>query len=127
MSVAQLHRPARVVDAMSTARSAVRAAAEVPTASLGVDELTDSIAGVATLEAQRDALRMSLLAEADRRKVAHSMGATGTDAWAARLTGSNRAEMAGVVRLARLLEERYDATREAFAAGVSNQTRHRRE
>ena len=100
MSVAQLHRPARVVDAMSTARSAVRAAAEVPTASLGVDELTDAVAGAAALEAQRDALRMSLLAEADRRKVAHSMGATDTDAWAARLTGSNRAEMAGVVRQA---------------------------
>ena len=121
MSVAQLHRSDRVVDAVSTARSAVRAAAEVPAASLGVDELTDAIAGVAAVEAQLGALRMTLLAEADRRKVAQSLGATGTDAWAARLTGANRAEMAGLVRLARLLEERYDATREAFAAGALNQ------
>ena len=121
MSVAQLHRPDRVVDVLSSARSAVQAAAEVPAASLGVDELTDAIAGVAVLEAQAGCLRLSLLAEADRRRVAQSLGATGTDAWAARLTGSNRAEMAGVVRLARLLEETYDATREAFAAGLINQ------
>ena len=121
MSVQQLHRADRVVDAVSTARSAVRAAAEVPAASLSVDELTDAIAGVAAVEAQLGALRMTLLAEADRRKVAQSLGATGTDAWAARLTGANRAEMAGLVRLARLLEERYDATREAFAAGALNQ------
>ena len=121
MSVAQLHRPDRVADVLSSVRSAVRAAAEVPAASLGVDELTDAIAGVAVLEAQLGAWRLSLLAEADRRRVAQSLGATGTDAWAARLTGSNRAEMAGVVRLARLLEETYDATREAFAAGKINQ------
>ena len=121
MSVQQLHRADRVVDAVSTARSAVHAATGVPTASLGVDELTDSIAGAAALEAQLAAWRLSLLAEADRRKVAQSLGATGTDAWAARLTGSNRAEMAGLLRLARVLEERYDATREAFAAGAINQ------
>ncbi len=111
----------RVVDAVSSARSAVRAAAAVPTDSLSVDELTDAIARVAALEAQAGALRLSLLAEADRRQVAQSLGATGTDAWAARLTGANRAEMANVVRLARLLRERYDATREAFAAGAINQ------
>ena len=121
MSVAQLHRPDRIADVVSSTRSVLRVAAEVPVASLGVDELADGITGLAALEAQLGALRLSLVAEADRRKVAQSLGATGTDAWAARLTGANRAEMARVVRLARLLRDRYDATREAFAAGAINQ------
>ncbi|CAN5419549.1 HNH endonuclease signature motif containing protein [soil metagenome] len=121
MSVAQLHRPDRVADVVSSARAAVRSAAELPAISLTTDELTDGIAGLASLEAQAGALRLSLLAEADRRKIAQSLGSTGTDAWAARLTGANRAETANAVRLARLLRDTYDATREAFAAGAINQ------
>jgi hypothetical protein len=121
MSVAQLHRPGRVVDVVSSARAAVRDAAQVPVSSLSLDELTDTLEGVAALAAQAAALHLSVLAEADRRKVAQSLGATGTDAWAARLTGANRAETANLVRLARLLDERYDATREAFTAGAINQ------
>ncbi|MEO5710435.1 MAG: DUF222 domain-containing protein, partial [Nocardioidaceae bacterium] len=121
MSVAQLHRPDRVADVVSSARAAVRAAAEVSASTWGVDELTDGIVNVSALAAQVDALHLSLLAEADRRQVARSLGATGTDAWAARLTGANRAETGNLVRLARLLRERYDATREAFAAGAINQ------
>lgn len=121
MSVAQLHRPDRIADLVSPAHSAVLAAGQVPPSTWSVDELTDGIVSVAVLASQVDALRLSLLAEADRRQVAQSLGATGTDAWAARLTGSNRTETAILVRLARLLRQRYDATREAFAAGAINQ------
>lgn len=121
MSVQQLLPTTRLVDGVSSARSAVRAAATVPVVGLGVDQLSEAVAGVAALAAQVDALCLSLLAEADRRQVARSLGVTGTDAWAARLTGANRAETAHLVRVARLLEERYDATREAFAAGAVNQ------
>ena len=102
MSVAQLRPAGRVVDAVSSARSAMRAAASVSVAGLGVDDLTDAIEGVAALEAQAGALRLALLAEADRRRLGESLGATGTDAWAARLTGANRAETANLVRLGRL-------------------------
>jgi hypothetical protein len=49
--------------------------------------------------------------------VADETAATGTDAWAAQLTGSTAAVMRGGLWLARVLEEKYDATREAFAAG----------
>jgi hypothetical protein len=121
MSVQQLHPARPVVDAVSTARSEVRAAAAVPVGTLVDDELTDAIAGLAALEAQAASLRLAVLAEADRRRLAQSLGATATDAWAARLTGANRAEIANLVRVARLLEQRYDATREAFAAGDINQ------
>jgi hypothetical protein len=121
MSVQQLHPARPVVDAVSTARSEVRAAAAVPVGTLVDDELTDAVAGLAALEAQAASLRLAVLAEADRRRLAQSLGATGTDAWAAWLTGANRAEIANLVRVARLLEQRYDATREAFAAGDINQ------
>jgi hypothetical protein len=50
--------------------------------------------------------------------VAEQTAETGTDAWLARLTGSTRQQMAGGLRLAGLLQDRYAATREAFAAGA---------
>ena len=71
------------------------------------------------------AFNLGLLAEVDRRRLAKRLGATGTDAWAASLTGSTRGVMAGGLWLARLLEERYDLTREAFAAGGINQAQAR--
>ncbi len=64
---------------------------------------------------------MALLAEAEARKVAEETGDTGTDAWAARLTGTTRQVMAGGLWLARLLAEKYEATREAFARGAVNE------
>lgn len=114
-----------VIESVAAAQGAVRTAADVPAGLLGLDELTDSIAGLAVLESQVAALKLALVAEADRRKVAQASGATGTDAWAARLTGSTRAVMAGGIWLARMLEERYDATRRAFADGGINEAQTR--
>lgn len=67
------------------------------------------------------ALRCGILAEADRRRVAEDTADTGTDAWAAKLTGSDRAVMAGGIWLANLLQTKYDATRNAFVAGGINE------
>jgi Domain of unknown function (DUF222) len=75
------------------------------------------VVGLARIESSAAALRMALSAEADRRRVAEQTAETGTDAWLARLTGSTREQAAGGLRIARLLEETYAATREAFAAG----------
>jgi hypothetical protein len=121
MSVQVLQPRTRCASTLSEARRAVRAAGSVAPALMDVDELTDSIELAAALESQVAALRLSLVAEADRRQVGPSLGASGTDAWAARLTGSTRAVMAGGLWLARQLEERYDATREAFADGAINE------
>jgi hypothetical protein len=85
--------------------------------SLGDEELGGVVSGLARLESKAAALRMELSAEADRRQVAEKTAETGTDAWLARLTGSTREQAAGGLRIARLLQERYPATREAFAAG----------
>ena len=117
MTVTQL-RPSVFPGEVAAARAAVAAAAGVPVGSLQGGELGEALVGLAGLESQVVALKLAVLAEADRRRVAAAAGAADTGAWAARLTGSTRAVMAGGLWLARLLAERYAATRVAFAAGA---------
>lgn len=121
MSVQSIRPPAGAVVLLSEARSSLQAVATAPLAGVDDDELTSCLESVAMLEAQTAALRLALLAEAERRDLARSLGASGTDAWAARLTGTTRGVMAGGLWLAQALEERYDATREAFADGAINE------
>jgi hypothetical protein len=125
MSVQQLVPTAEIGCLVTAARSSVTAAAAVPTDALDIDDLVTSIETAAALESQVAALRLRLVQEADSRRLAASLGATDTASWAARLTGSTAAVMAGGLRLARLLEERYDATREAFAEGAINEAQTR--
>jgi len=115
MTVQQLRAP-RVIEDVVTAQLAVRRSEE----SLGTvadAELEDLVRAVSVLEAQVSFLKVRALGESERRHIASTTGATGTDAWAAALTGSMRGVMAGGIWLARLLEERYPSVREAFAAG----------
>jgi hypothetical protein len=119
MSVQQL-RPPVFAGHVATARDAVAAAAAVPAGSLTRAELPDCLAEVASLEARVCALKHELLAEADARKLAADTGATGTDAWAGKLTGTNRDVMAGGIWLANQLRHKYHATRDAFADGGIN-------
>jgi hypothetical protein len=121
MSVQQLRRPV-IAGEIAAARAALEAAASVPTGSLDRFELTDGVAELAALESQVTAFRLALLADADQRQIAQETGDTGTDAWAARLTGSTRGVMAGGLWLATKLQEQYDVTREAFAAGGINES-----
>ena len=103
---------------IATARSAVEAAAEVPAGSLDRFEVSEALAELHALESQVAALKLAMLAEAEQRRLAEDQADTGTDAWAAKLTGSTRAVMAGGLWLARMLQTKYDATREAFAKGL---------
>ncbi len=114
-----------VAEAVRSGRRACTAITEAPIEALGADALVDALAAVAGLEAQVASVRSRLLVEADRRRLGESLGATGTDAWAARLTGSTRAVVSGGLWLARLLEERYHLTREAFAEGQVNEAQAR--
>lgn len=121
MSVEQLHRPV-VASWIASARESIEAAGAVPLGVLDRFELGEGVAELAALEAQVAALRLAMLAEADARRVADETGDTGTDAWAARLTGSTRGVMAGGIWLAKALRETYHATREAFATGAINES-----
>src|SRR4051794_32405675 len=127
MSISQL-RPGDghlALAELAAARRSVRRVLQVPVTALTVDELTDGIQGVAVLRAQIAALELTLSAEADRRRVAQALGATGTDSWLAQLTGSTRAAAAGGLWLARRLEDTYHATREALADGGLNEAQAR--
>ncbi len=84
---------------------------------MSTSELAEAIADLTALESQAAALRLALSAEADARRVAEDTADTGTDAWLATLTGDTREVMRGGLILAEALQERYHATREAFAAG----------
>jgi Domain of unknown function (DUF222)/HNH endonuclease len=123
MTVQPIREPA-VASWLEVAGSSVAAAGRAPLAVITDDEIEAAVSQAAVLEAQVAALKLVLLAEADRR-LAERTAATGTDAWAAKLTGSTRAVMAGGLWLARLLEERYHATRVAFAAGSISQAQAR--
>ena len=85
---------------------------------LGEEGLAALVTELARLESRVQSVRLAVAAEADRRRVAEETAETGTDAWLARLTGSTRQQMAGGLWMAGLLQERYAATREAFAAGA---------
>ena len=125
MTVQAIRPEGRVVAGLAAAAQAVASVAEVPPGSLGDDELTRAVEQASVLGNRVAALKLGVLAEADRRRLAKRLGATGTDAWAAKLTGTTRGVMAGGLWLARLLEEKYPTTREAFAAGGINQAQAR--
>ncbi len=117
MSVQQLRPPPVVTGCVDVARESVTVAAAVPLSALDEDALSAALSGVSVLESQVSAFKLRILAEADRRRVAEQTSDTGTDAWAAKLTSSTLGVMAGGIWLAKLLQNKYDATREAFAAG----------
>ncbi|MGA8246815.1 MAG: DUF222 domain-containing protein [Nocardioides sp.] len=94
----------------------VRARRE-PVGLLDTEALGEAVAALARVESRAAELRLAVSAEADRRRVVEETAETGTDAWLARLTGSTRERAAGGLWLARLLQEKYAVTREAFAAG----------
>lgn len=116
MTVHALPRPA-VTPLIGDARAVMTTAAAVSLEVVDAADLEAGIEAAAALESQATALRMGLTAEADRRRLADQAAATGTDAWAAALTGDTREAMNGGLWIAGLLRDKYAATREAFAAG----------
>ena len=88
---------------------------------LAEPELGTAVAALESLKAKVTALEFDVLTEAERRAAEEEDADTDTGAWAAKLTGTTRGVMSGGLRLAKLLRERYDATRKAFAAGRINE------
>ena len=116
MTVQALPTPT-AAPAVSEASAHLAHAHEVALDRVHRDELGQLLVTLATLESQTEALRLKVLAEAERRQVAADEAATGTDAWAAALTGTTREINAGGLHLAELLKTKYHHTREAYAAG----------
>lgn len=122
MTVIALRTPlaAPVLPRLTSARAEVAAVQELGLEQVDLDDLGTALEQLAALEAQVQAVRLTVLAEAECRRVADSCAATGTDSWAAGLTGDRREAMRGGLLLARDLEERFHHVRDAFAAGRIN-------
>lgn len=120
MTVHQLPT-ARISDEIAMAHASIDAAAAVPVGVLAECELGTAVAALESLKAKVTALEFDVLAEAQRRAAEEEEADTDTGAWAAKLTGTTRGVMSGGLLLAKLLREKYDATRTAFAAGRINE------
>ena len=107
-----------VAQAVATARAAMAAAREGDLKDQPVDDLAVLVQALSGLEAEASALLGDVLGEAERRQVADAEAATGTDAWAAALTGQSREVLAGGARIAELLRSKYHHAREAYATGA---------
>jgi hypothetical protein len=116
MSIHTLPRPA-VSPVVEHACSDLDTARQVELELVPDGDLEAAVQAAAVLESQAKAFELALLAEAERRQSADRAAATGTDAWAAALTGDTREVMRGGLRLAKLLRDKYAFVREAFAAG----------
>lgn len=102
MTVQQLRAPV-MARWIASAREEIEAAAAVPSGSLGRFEVSEALAELTALESQVTALKLEMLSEAEQRRLGDDEADSGTDAWAAKLTGSSRAVMAGGLWLARML------------------------
>lgn len=109
--------PPLITPVIGDARALLTVGADTPLVLLDSQEISGGIAELAGLESQAAALRLALTAEADARKLAEETAATGTDAWAAALTGDTREVVNGGLLVAQLLRDKYHHTRQAFAAG----------
>jgi hypothetical protein len=99
-----------VGEALESAPSGPLPVADAETLAVLVTEATRS-------ERMLRELRLRLARAAEESRAAESDASSGTDAWLAKLTGSNAAVMRGGLWLARMLQEHYPSVREAFAEG----------
>jgi hypothetical protein len=116
MTVHAFPAPA-ITPVIDDARALISTGAGLALGLLSDEQIAAGIPGLSALESQAAALRLALTAEADARKLAEQEAATGTDSWAAALTGDTREVANGGLLIAQLLRDKYHATREAFAAG----------
>ncbi|NYD57535.1 hypothetical protein BKA08_001773 [Nocardioides marinisabuli] len=107
-----------VAAAVAAARAAMTAARDGDLRKQPVEDLAVLVQALSGLEAEASALLGEVLGEAERRQVADAEAATGTDAWAAALTGQSREVLAGGARVAELLRSKYHHARAAYATGA---------
>ena len=94
------------------------AVADVPAWSATADEQRATLVSLARARARLDELWLRMLAAADRNDVAAASVATSTGAWLAASTRRAPGVAAGEVKLATALDDGFEATRAALAAGT---------
>ncbi|MGH3508817.1 MAG: DUF222 domain-containing protein [Nocardioidaceae bacterium] len=107
----------RVVRFARAGLAAVAGESAAPVWSMSEDEQREALVALARLETQVAELRLRVLVAADRNQVGAASGATSTAAWLAQASGATRAKCVREVALATALDERFEPTRRALAAG----------
>src|SRR4051794_31453276 len=93
------------------------AGAGVRVAGLTAAETAETLGELTAVINRVEGLRLAVLAHADRLDVAAESGATSTGAWLAHTTRTPHPQAHRLVKLARRLESRFEATATALQAG----------
>jgi hypothetical protein len=91
---------------------------DAPVWAMSPAELAEAVLEVHRQQARLKELELRLLREADANGVGKDEGATSTAAWFAQQAAAKRATWFSDLHLAQALEGAFEATRQAFAAGV---------
>ena len=92
--------------------------AEVPTWSMTPAEQRAALVDLRKLQSRLKELELRVLVQADRDDVGADSGAVSTPAWLAHATRTSTASRQRDLHLAAKLDDRFTATRQAFAAGA---------
>lgn len=90
---------------------------DAPAWSMSTAEQRQSLVELERLRSRLDELRLRVLSSGDKAGIGEDSGASSTAAWLAHATHRDRAATASDVRLAAALDERFETTRRALAAG----------
>jgi hypothetical protein len=112
--------PHRMLAVARAIEDVVAELGETPAWSMSKDEQRETLLVLDRIESRLVELGLRVLAAGDRNDIGAEAGATSTAAWLADETRQTRARWHGALRLAEALDERYDATRRALAAGRIN-------
>lgn len=106
-----------VTSFVSSLSRALDRVADVSGWSMTPDEQRHALVELRRQRARLEELELRVLVAADRNDVGSEVGATSTAAWLADATGSSRMACFRDVHLAHALDEEFEATRAALAAG----------
>jgi hypothetical protein len=104
----------RFADSMHRALDAL---ADSPAWAMSPDEQAEALLSLSRATARLTELRMRVLVAADRNEVGSQDGATSTPAWLAHRTSTTRQRQFRDLHLGQALDDRFEATRRALAAG----------
>lgn len=108
------HPVLRLTDSLGRALDSV---VELPAWAMSPADQREALVTLRSQQARLEELELRVLVAADRNQVGEDAGATSTPAWLADQTLAPRASCFRELRLAEALDEQFDATRRALAAG----------
>jgi hypothetical protein len=112
--------PQRLLTVARAVDAALAEVGETAAWSMNVEEQRETLLVVDRIQSRVRELGLRVLNAARLNDLGAEAGATSTAAWLAHKTRQTRARCHAAARLAEALDERYDATREALAAGRIN-------